>query len=106
MASGSEHPAIVRKTKGVSGIPDTPESGSARVAYDALAALLCCRALLAWGLSRSQPEPGMEFLNSDCSPQCRQVPTLVGPLGLSIIQKCSQSDLIVSSMVKSGPFLD
>ena len=47
----------------------------------------------------------MEFLNSDCAPQFRQVPTLVGPFGLSIIQKCSQSELIVSSMVKSGPFL-
>ena len=68
--------------------------------------MLCCLALLAWGLSRSQPEPGMEFLNSDCAPQFRQVPTLVGPFGLSIIQKCSQSELIVSSMVKSGPFLD
>ena len=40
----------------------------------------------ACGLSLSHPDPGIEFLNSALIPQTLQVPTLVGPLGLSIIQ--------------------
>jgi hypothetical protein len=45
----------------------------------------------------------MELRNSDFSPHVWQVPMDVGPLGLSIIQKCSQSEPVVSSVVKSFP---
>ena len=37
--------------------------------------------------SLSQPDIGMEFLNSPSAPQSRHLPMLVGPLGLSIIHR-------------------
>ena len=44
----------------------------------AAALALACRALLLCGLSLSQPEPCIEFLNSDLSPHTLQVPMLTG----------------------------
>ena len=53
-----------------------------------------CRARLACGLSLSQPDPGIEFLNSDVSPHKVHFPLLVGPFGLSIIQLGLQSGTV------------
>ena len=62
-----------------------------------------CLARLLWELSRSQPDVGIEFLNSDLSPHILQTPWLVGPLGLSMIQWCWHSDTSSSSLVTTGP---
>ncbi len=48
--------------------------------------LRACLTLLPWALSLSHPEPCIEFRNSERSPHILQTPSLVGPLGLSIIQ--------------------
>jgi len=65
---------------------DTPLNSLLGACYACEPALRACRMRFACGLSLSHPDPGMEFLNSALIPQTLQVPTLVGPLGLSIIQ--------------------
>lgn len=56
---------------------------------------------LALELARSQPEMGMEFLNSPFAPQIMHVPMLVGPFGLSIIHRCEQA-CAASACSRSG----
>ena len=46
---------------------------------------------LALDPERSHPVTGMEFLNTPCAPQSMHLPLLVGPFGLSIIQRCEQA---------------
>jgi len=51
-----------------------------------------CFALRACPPDLSQPDMGIEFLNSLFSPQFMQTPLLVGPLGLSISHSWRQFD--------------
>ena len=63
---------------------------SVRLGVYLFACALACRARFLWAPLRSQPEPGIEFLNSDLCPHTLQTPVLVGPFGLSMTQWCSQ----------------
>ena len=71
-----------------------------------------CFALRACPPDLSQPDMGMEFLNSLCSPQFMHTPRLVGPFGLSIShswrrQSDAGSPLFVTSIpLQPGPPLD
>ena len=69
-----------------------------------------CFALRACPPDLSQPDMGIEFLNSLFSPQFMQTPLLVGPLGLSISHSWRQSVsgspvLVTFNPSPAGPIL-